>query len=64
MRTRIIGIVLIIVSLGLPFLLPSLPALVVELAAGLASALAIITLAAFLPAYRISHMDPAVAMRE
>jgi putative ABC transport system permease protein len=55
---------LIVVSLGLPFLLPSLPSLALQVAAGVGVALAVITLAALLPALRISHLDPSVAMRE
>ena len=55
---------LIVVTLGLPFLLPALSTLTVEVLAGLAAALAVITLAALLPAWRISRLDPAVAMRE
>jgi len=54
----------IVNSLGLPFLLPTLPLLFVEILGGLALALVSVTLAAMLPAYRISHMDPAQAMRE
>jgi len=54
----------IIYSLEMPFLLPSLPALLPQLAGGLALALVSVLLAAMLPAYRISHMDPANAMRE
>jgi putative ABC transport system permease protein len=55
---------LIVHTLGLPLLLPSPGALLLEVLAGLALALVSITLAAMLPAYRISHMDPANAMRE
>ena len=55
---------LIVVTLGLPILLPSPGALLLEVVAGLALALVSITLAAMVPAYRISHMDPANAMRE
>jgi putative ABC transport system permease protein len=55
---------LIVVSLGLPFLLPSPLSLAGEVAVGLAVALGTITLAALLPAWRISRQDPALAMRE
>ena len=55
---------LIVVTLGIPFLMPSPASLAIEVAVGLAVALAVITLAALLPAYRISHLDPAIAMRE
>jgi putative ABC transport system permease protein len=50
--------------LGIPFVLPSPGALALELLGGLALALGSVTLAALLPAYRISHQDPASAMRE
>jgi putative ABC transport system permease protein len=55
---------LITVSLGIPFLLPSPVALLPQIAGGLVLALLAATAAAMLPAYRISHLDPAVAMRE
>ena len=55
---------LLVLSLGFPFLLPALPTLLLEILAGLGVALAVITLAALLPALRISRQDPAVAMRE
>jgi putative ABC transport system permease protein len=51
-------------SLGLPFLLPSPVALLVQVAGGLALALGSVTIAALIPAYRISQQDPANAMRE
>jgi putative ABC transport system permease protein len=54
----------LVASLGIPFLLPSLPALLALDGGGLALALGSVTLAALLPAYRISRQDPAVAMRE
>ena len=54
----------IVVSLGLPFLLPSPLSLAGEVAIGLGVALGSITLAALLPAWRISRQDPAIAMRE
>ena len=55
---------LIVVTLGLPVLLPSVPSLVVQVLVGLGVALIVITLAALLPAIRISRLDPAIAMRE
>jgi putative ABC transport system permease protein len=55
---------LIMVSLGIPFLLPSPVSLLIEVAAGLALALVSVNLAALVPAYRISRQDPAIAMRE
>jgi putative ABC transport system permease protein len=55
---------LIVHSLGLPFLMPSPLALLVQVAGGLAVALVSVTVAAMLPAYRISRQDPAAAMRE
>jgi putative ABC transport system permease protein len=55
---------LIIHTLGLPFLFPSFIPLLGQLTGGLLLALASVTLAALLPAYRISHQDPAAAMRE
>ena len=51
-------------SLGLPFLFPSFFPLLGQVIGGLLLALVSVTLAALLPAYRISHQDPAVAMRE
>jgi putative ABC transport system permease protein len=55
---------LIVHILNLPFLLPSSGSLVLAVAGGLGLALVSITAAAMVPAYRISHMDPAAAMRE
>jgi putative ABC transport system permease protein len=55
---------LIMVSLGIPFLLPSPVALLPQIVGGLLLAVVAATLAAMLPAYRISHLDPAIAMRE
>ena len=55
---------LITVTLGIPFLLPSPATLLPQIAGGLLLALLAATLAAMLPAYRISHLDPSVAMRE
>jgi len=54
----------IIDSLGIPFILPALFQLVIEALSGLALTLLTVTLAAMLPAYRISHLEPAIAMRE
>jgi putative ABC transport system permease protein len=55
---------LIVNNLGLPFLFPSWLALLVQIGIGLALALVTVTLAALLPAYKVSHQDPAAAMRE
>ena len=54
----------IVDSLGLPFIFPSLPALLLQIGAGVALTLVSVTLAALLPAYRISRMEPSNAMRE
>jgi len=55
---------LIVRSLEMPFLFPSLPALLTLIGGGLIVAMVSVTLAALLPAYRVSRQDPAVAMRE
>jgi putative ABC transport system permease protein len=55
---------LIVVSLGLPFLLPSPGALLLEIAAGMFLALFSVFLAALFPAVKVSRQDPAIAMRE
>ncbi|MFM8321386.1 MAG: ABC transporter permease, partial [Chloroflexota bacterium] len=55
---------LIISSLGLPFLAPGVGRLLGLVFGGLAASLAVVVLAAALPAYRVSRMDPAQAMRE
>src|SRR5512138_200952 len=55
---------LIMVSLEIPFLLPSPISLLLQIGVGLLLALFSVNLAAFLPAYKISRQDPAVAMRE
>lgn len=55
---------LLVVSLGIPFLLPSLPSLVLVIGGGLVVALITVTLAALIPVYRISCQEPALAMRE
>ena len=54
----------IVDTLGFPFLLASPFGMLAQIAGGLGLALGSVTLAAMLPAYRISHEDPAVAMRE
>jgi putative ABC transport system permease protein len=51
-------------SMGLPFLLPSVGALLVQVTGGMVLALGSVTIAALIPAYRISQQDPANAMRE
>jgi len=51
-------------TLGIPFLLPSVLSLIAQIAVGLGMSLASVTVAALLPAYRISQMEPAMAMRE
>jgi putative ABC transport system permease protein len=55
---------LIVVSLGIPFLFPSIAELLALFIGGLVLALFSVTLAALLPALRISRQDPATAMRE
>jgi putative ABC transport system permease protein len=55
---------LIVRSFQLPFLLPNPLGLVAQALLGLGVALACVLLAAMLPAYRISHLEPASAMRE
>ncbi|HMB25071.1 MAG: ABC transporter permease [Chloroflexota bacterium] len=55
---------LIMVSLEIPFLLPSPISLLLQIGVGLLLALFSVNLAALLPAYKISRQDPAVAMRE
>jgi putative ABC transport system permease protein len=54
----------IIRMLGVPFLFPPAGSLAGLILAGLALALAGVTLAALVPAWRVSHQDAAVAMRE
>jgi putative ABC transport system permease protein len=49
---------------GIPFLLPSVPALAGQVLVGLGLALGSVVVAASIPAYRLSRMDPASAMRE
>jgi putative ABC transport system permease protein len=55
---------LLVRSLGIPFLFPTLPSLATLVGGGLILALSGVTLAAFVPAYRVSRQDPALAMRE
>jgi putative ABC transport system permease protein len=55
---------LIIQTLGIPFLFPSILPLLAQIAGVLLLALISVTLAAVIPAWRISHQDPAAAMRE
>jgi putative ABC transport system permease protein len=57
-RTRII------LTLNLPFLFPSFFPLLAQIALGLALTLLSVTLAALVPARRISFQEPATAMRE
>ena len=54
----------IIVSMGIPFLFPAPGLLLAQVAGGLVLTLLSVTLAALVPAYRISHQEPATAMRE
>jgi putative ABC transport system permease protein len=54
----------IVESIGVPFIFPSLPSLLLQVGVGVALTLISVTLAALLPAYRISRMDPSNAMRE
>jgi putative ABC transport system permease protein len=51
-------------SLGFPFLFPSIGNLLLLVVVGLAVTLAAVTVAAFIPAYRISRQEPALSMRE
>jgi putative ABC transport system permease protein len=55
---------LIMISLGLPFLLPSPGSLVLQIGAGMFLALFSVFLAALFPAVKVSRLDPAIAMRE
>lgn len=55
---------LIVRSLAMPFLFPSVSALALLIGGGMTVALAGVTLAALLPAVRISRQEPALAMRE
>jgi len=51
-------------TLGMPYVSPSPGVMLPLLLGGLLLALAMVSLAAFVPAWRISHIDPAIAMRE
>jgi len=51
-------------SLGMPFLFPDVLSFILLFGGGVAFAILTVTLAAFLPALRISRAEPAVAMRE
>jgi putative ABC transport system permease protein len=51
-------------SLGMPFLFPDMGAFLLLVGAGTAFILLTVTLAALLPAYRVSRMEPAIAARE
>jgi putative ABC transport system permease protein len=55
---------LIVTSMGIPFLLPSPGAIAVPLIGGLVLSLVSVSLAALIPALRVSRQDPAFAMRE
>jgi putative ABC transport system permease protein len=55
---------LLIRTMGLPFILPALPSLVLQILIGLGVTLLSVALAALIPSYRASHQDPALAMRE
>ncbi len=55
---------LIMVSFGIPFLLPSAGALLPQLGIGMCLALISVGLAALFPALKFSRQDPAIAMRE
>ncbi len=51
-------------SLRMPFLFPSISSFLALFLGGVALAIVTVTLAALLPAYRVSHQELAVAMRE
>ena len=55
---------LIIVSLNIPFMLPTPASLVAQIGVGLLLAIFTVNLAALFPAIKISRLDPAIAMRE
>jgi putative ABC transport system permease protein len=55
---------LVMVTLGIPFLLPSPVMLLAMAMGGLLLSLFSVNLAALIPAYQISRQDPAIAMRE
>ncbi len=54
----------IVSTLGIPFMLPNLGNLTITIASGLLLTLLAVLVAATLPAYRVSHTEPAIAMRE
>lgn len=51
-------------SLKMPFLFPSIPSFIGLFGGGVALAIIAVSLAALIPAYRISRQEPAIAMRE
>ena len=55
---------LLVTTMDLPLIFPALPSLLAQIGIGLIVALISVALAALIPAYRISHQDPAAAMRE
>lgn len=55
---------LIVRTMGVPFLIPSPPSLLILALGALALALGSVALGALVPTVRISRMDPALAMRE
>jgi putative ABC transport system permease protein len=55
---------LIINTLNIPFILPSIGVLVAQILIGLVLALVSVTIAALVPALQISRQEPAIAMRE
>jgi len=55
---------LLMSSLEVLFLFPSVTSILVLFIVGLVLAVATVTLAAFIPAYRVSRLDPATAMRD
>jgi ABC-type lipoprotein release transport system permease subunit len=52
------------VSLDIPFVLPSPVSLMIQIGVGVILAMISVNLAALIPAYKISRQDPAVAMRD
>jgi len=54
----------IVSSLGMPFLFPSLGSFLLLVGVGTAFILATVILAALVPAFRVSRMEPAIAARE
>jgi putative ABC transport system permease protein len=55
---------LIINTMGVPFFIPAFPSLVAYIAGGALLVMVFVSLAAMLPAYRISRMEPASAVRD